>query len=58
MRKVVLELTAIDDIYFFGKNDLKLLKKFLNLFCYIQRCVRRNWQTGSIKRKFKRLLES
>ena len=32
MRKVVLELTAIDDIYFFGKNDLKLLKKFLNLF--------------------------
>ena len=31
MRKVVLELTAINDIYFFGKNDVKLLKKISEL---------------------------
>ena len=31
MRKVVLELTAIHDIYFFGKNDVKLLKKISEL---------------------------
>ena len=31
MKKVILELTAIEDIYFFGKNDIKLLKKISEL---------------------------
>jgi toxin YoeB len=31
MRRIILEATAIEDIYFFGKNDLKLLKKISEL---------------------------
>jgi len=31
MRRIILEVTAIEDIYFFGKNDLKLLKKISEL---------------------------
>ena len=31
MRRIILEVTAIEDIYFFGKNDAKLLKKISEL---------------------------
>jgi toxin YoeB len=31
MRRIILEATAIEDIYYFGKNDPKLLKKISEL---------------------------
>jgi len=35
MRRIILEVTAIEDIYFFGKNDPKLLRRISELMIAI-----------------------